>query len=102
MSLGGEAGILGFPTTDETPTPDTFGRFNHFSKDASIYWSQSSGMWSIHGAIQDTWASLGWERSRLGYPTSDENAVPGGRRNTFQHGTITWYSASNSIQVVYF
>ncbi len=28
---------LGFPVTDETPTPDQAGRYNHFSNDASIY-----------------------------------------------------------------
>jgi uncharacterized protein with LGFP repeats len=93
---------MGYPTTDETPTPDGVGRYNHFSKSASIYWSPSTGAWSVHGAIRDRWASLGWERSALGYPTSDEFDVAGGRRNTFQHGYITWFSASSAIQVTYY
>ncbi|MCW2746243.1 MAG: repeat protein, partial [Mycobacterium sp.] len=38
----------------------------------------------------NTWASLGWETSRLGYPTSDEYGIPGGRRNNFAGGTISW------------
>ncbi|HWE91132.1 MAG TPA: GH25 family lysozyme [Pseudonocardiaceae bacterium] len=99
-ALGGEA-AFGYPTTDETGTPDGVGRFNHFSKDASVYWSPGSDVWSVHGAIRDAWAGQGWERGRLGYPTSDEYGVAGGRRNNFQHGTITWYSASNTIQITY-
>jgi uncharacterized protein with LGFP repeats len=56
----------------------------------------------VHGAIRDRWAALGWERSALGYPTSDEFDVAGGRRNNFQHGYITWLSASGAIQVTYY
>src|SRR5207302_340115 len=71
QSLGGPAGFLGYPTTDETGTPDGIGRFNHFANGGSIYWTPNIGAWSIHGAIRAKWASLGWERSCLGYPVSD-------------------------------
>ena len=54
-----------------------------------------------HGAIRAKWSSLGWERGRLGYPTTDEYAVAAGRRNGFQHGTITWVAATGALQVVY-
>ena len=33
---------------------------------------------------------MGWERSLLGYPTSDEYDVAGGRRSDFEHGSLTW------------
>jgi uncharacterized protein with LGFP repeats len=102
LSLGGEAGLLGVPITDETSTPDTVGRFNHFANAGSIYWYPTTNASSVHGAIRDTWASLGWERGRLGYPKSDEYAVTGGRRNDFQGGYITWYSTTNSMQVTYY
>ena len=102
ISLGGEAGVLGYPTIDETGTPDGVGRFNHFSNSGSIYWTPSTGAWSIHGAIRDKWASLGWERSRLGYPTSDEQAVDGGRQNTFQGGTITFRFSDGGLLVAYY
>jgi GH25 family lysozyme M1 (1,4-beta-N-acetylmuramidase) len=101
-ALGWETGPMGYPTTDETPTPDGVGRYNHFSKSASIYWTPNTGAHAVQGAIRDRWASLGWERSALGYPTSDEFDVAGGRRNTFQHGYITWFSASSAIQVTYY
>jgi hypothetical protein len=53
----------------------------------------------VHGAIYAKWASLGWERSALGYPTSDEYAIPGGRRNNFVHGTISWDAATGATTV---
>jgi uncharacterized protein with LGFP repeats/GH25 family lysozyme M1 (1,4-beta-N-acetylmuramidase) len=99
-ALGWETG-LGYPTTDQSTTPDGVGRYNHFTKSASIYWTPSTGAWSIHGAIRDKWASLGWETSPLAYPTSDEYSVTGGRRNNFQHGYITWYSANGTTQATY-
>jgi uncharacterized protein with LGFP repeats len=82
-SLGWENSYLGFPVTDETMTPDKPGAFNHF-EGGSIYRSPSTGAHAVHGAIRDKWASLGWENSYLGFPTSDEYAIPGGRRQTFQ------------------
>jgi uncharacterized protein with LGFP repeats len=90
---------VGYPVTDEMATPDGVGRFNHFSRDGSIYWSPSTGAWSVHGAIQNQWASLGWERSALGYPTSDEYAITGGRRNNFVSGTITWKATTKATIV---
>jgi uncharacterized protein with LGFP repeats len=92
LSLGG-AYFLGFPTTDESPTPDGIGRYNYFSNHAAIYWTPNTGAWSIHGAILDKWASLGWETSFLGYPTDDESGTPDGigRYNYFsRHGAIYW------------
>jgi uncharacterized protein with LGFP repeats len=76
--------------TDEIGTPDGIGRFNHFSNSASIYWTPSTGAWSVHGLIRAKWASMGWERSCLAYPVSDEFAISGGRQSNFQHGFITW------------
>ena len=87
QSLGWEAGILGYPVTDEEGTPDGIGRFNHFSKlngagqivnNGSIYWTPELGAWSIHGAIRDKWAALGWETSTVGYPVTDEEGTPDG------------------------
>ena len=95
-SMGWERSFLGYPVTDETGTPDGIGRFNHFSNAGSIYWTPSTGAWSIHGAIRDKWASMGWERSCLGYPVSDEFAISGGRQSNFQHGFITWNSSTGA------
>ena len=90
-SLGWErCAFLGYLLTDESACPDGVGRYNHFQH-GSIYWTPATGAWSVHGSIRDTWASLGWERSALGYPVSDEHDLPGGGRvSNFQHGSINW------------
>ncbi|MET8136217.1 hypothetical protein ABZ153_39365 [Streptomyces sp. NPDC006290] len=88
-SLGGSGGFLGYPLTDETGTPDGIGRFNHF-ENGSIYWTPETGAREVHGAIRDTWANKGWERSELGYPVSDESGPSDRRRSDFQGGILTW------------
>jgi len=91
LSLGAEAGFLGYPTTDERSTPDGAGRYNHFER-GSIYWTYGTGAHEIHGAIRDKWASLGWEKSWLGFPASGEKAfTEDGRVSQFQYGFIYWW-----------
>lgn len=88
-ALGWEGGRLGFPTTDELATPDRIGRFNHFQR-GSVYWTPQTGAREVYGAIRDRWASMGWETSALGYPVTGEFAIPGGRAQDFQYGSIRW------------
>ena len=90
-SLGGPGGFLGHPVTEELATPDGVGRFIHF-QGGSIYWSPRTGAHEVHGAIRDKWASMGWERSHLRYPTTDELPGPAanGRQSGFQGGSISW------------
>ncbi|MCZ2836414.1 PQQ-dependent sugar dehydrogenase [Modestobacter sp. VKM Ac-2985] len=94
--FGWEAGRLGFPITDENGTPDGVGRYNHF-EGGSVYWTPGTGAQQVEGAIRARWAALGWETSYLGYPTSDEYPVPGGRRSDFQGGSITWDAATGRV-----
>ncbi|MFZ5851865.1 MAG: DNRLRE domain-containing protein, partial [Actinomycetota bacterium] len=88
LALGGPSGVLGYPVTDELTTPDGVGRYNHFlsaggvassgtAGDGSIYWSPSTGAWSVRGGIRIRWADLGWENG-LGYPVTDELGTPDG------------------------
>jgi endonuclease/exonuclease/phosphatase family metal-dependent hydrolase len=87
---GWEQGFLGYPVTDETVTPDGRGRYNHF-QGGSIYWTPETGAHEVHGSIRDKWAELGWERSTLGYPTSDEqDGLYKGRISYFEGGSIYW------------
>jgi hypothetical protein len=75
-------------------------RFNHFSNAGSIYWTPETGANAIYGAIRERWESLGWERSYLGYPISDEVDFPeGGRVNEFQHGGIYWWPDVGAIDL---
>jgi hypothetical protein len=98
QDLGWEAGITGYPITDETTTPDGVGKFNVFEH-ASIYWSPSTDAHEVHGVIRDKYKELGWEAGQLGYPTSDEYDVTGGRQSDFEHGSITWSSSTNTATV---
>jgi uncharacterized protein with LGFP repeats len=97
----GNAAHYGLPSTDESTTPDGVGRYNHFTSGRSIYWTPSTGAHLVYGSIRAKWASLGWERGRLRYPTTDEYSVTGGRRNDFQYGSITWSSSTGALTVVY-
>lgn len=49
------------------------------------------------GAIRDKWGSLGWENSPLGFPVTDEYAIPGGARSDFQGGCITWTPSTGAV-----
>nr|BFF00556.1 hypothetical protein GCM10020241_22310 [Streptoalloteichus tenebrarius] len=85
--LGWERG-LGYPTTDESAAADGVGRFNHFTNNASIFWLPEVGPHAVSGAIRDKWSQLGWERSYLGYPVSDQVDRDGVLVQEFQHGRI--------------
>lgn len=86
--------------TDETATPDGVGRYNHFTNGVSIYWTPDTGAHAIWGDIRKRWEALGWERSYLGYPTSDEQDFSeGGRANSFQNGGIYWWPDLGAIDL---
>lgn len=96
-ALGWETGPLRYPITDEKGTPDKVGRYNHFSGSASIYWTPATLAHPVTGAIRSKWASLGWETSRLGYPTSDSYSVSVGRASDFQRGRLTWNATMKKV-----
>jgi len=93
--MGFERSLLGYPAEDEKGTPDGVGRFNRFER-GMIYWTPNTGAHEVHGFILDKWTSLGFERSFLGYPVSDEEGTPDGigRFSRFQGGMI--YSTANA------
>ena len=94
-ALGWERG-MGFPTIDDTATPNGKGFYNHF-QGGSIYWSPATGAHAVRGAFRETWAGLGWENSWLGFPTKDEYSVDGGLRMDFEGGTLTWNRSTGKI-----
>ncbi|MGE5140185.1 MAG: hypothetical protein ACM3JD_12040 [Rudaea sp.] len=97
-----DSGFLGFPTLDETGTPDGVGRYNHF-EGGSIYWTGSTGAHMIYGLIRDKWAALGWEQGPSGYPVTDEAEAGSGkgRYNAFQNGVIIWKRDTPEAFAVY-
>lgn len=91
-----EAGFLGFPLSNENTTPDGVGRYTTF-EGGIVFWSPKTGAREVHGGILRRYQSLGSERSYLGYPTSDEYSIAGGKRSNFQNGYITWSSSTGQI-----
>lgn len=55
----------------------------------------------VHGAIRERWAALGWEKSILKFPVSDETATPDGvgRFNNFERGCIYWHPSTGAFEV---
>ncbi|MGY1641367.1 N-acetylmuramoyl-L-alanine amidase [Geodermatophilus sp. SYSU D00703] len=98
LAAGGPA-VLGAPTTDELGTPDGVGRYNHFTRGASVYWSPSTGAQAVWGGIRESWAARRWEAGPLGYPVGPEKQVAGGAHQQFQGGTLV-YSAAGGVHAL--
>jgi hypothetical protein len=96
--MGYEMGPLGFPTSDEFDTYRHDGRLNYF-QGGTIYWSPATGAHEIHGVILAQYASMGYEMSFLGFPTSDVQTTPTGLVSYFQNGKIVWNSGSDAYAV---
>ena len=94
LAAGGPNGY-GLPTTDDTQIPG--GWYANFSGDRSIYWSSATDAHLVYGAILRKYSSMGRQSSCLGFPTTDEYSLTGGRRNGFVGGSITYlYGAGAS------
>src|SRR5450759_4924096 len=102
LIVGGSDGLAGFPTTDESSITDGVGRFNDFSKGASIYWSNNTGAHELHGTIRAEYLSIGGPRGLAGYPVTDETIAPDGvgRFNHFSAGaSVYWIPNTGAHEV---
>ncbi len=94
---GYASGHLGGPLGPVAPLPDGHGKFLTL-KGGTIYWSEASGAHVVHGAIGDKWGTLGHERGKLGYPTSDEVDAPDGTiTQKYEHGEITFKDGETTV-----
>ncbi|WP_246394769.1 LGFP repeat-containing protein [Corynebacterium anserum] len=94
---------FGNATTPESVAVNN-GRFQHFRNNASIYWHPNVDRGTAHaveGRIRDKWSDLGWERSVVGYPITDETTTPDGigRFNHFHNGSIYWSPKTDAHQI---
>jgi stage II sporulation protein D len=90
-SLGGARSRLGKVLTREYAVPG--GAVQRFAG-GRIYFSRGTGAHELVGAILTAYRNRGGVTSALGFPTSGVRAVAGGQRATFEHGTLTWTSAT--------
>ena len=72
LTTGGEAGGMGYPISDETPTADKQCRFNTFHNGGSISWTAAHGSYFIFCAIYKKWMAQGGQVSGWGHPITDE------------------------------
>ncbi|OYO24442.1 hypothetical protein CGZ93_03350 [Enemella dayhoffiae] len=93
--LGYERSALGYPLARENCGMKDEGCYQTF-QGGLIYWSPATGAHVLKGAIFDKFGALGWERSFLGYPTSDEicGLRDGGCVQRFQGGLLYWSPAA--------
>ncbi|MGY1751479.1 hypothetical protein ACI783_19745, partial [Modestobacter sp. SYSU DS0511] len=96
-ATGWERGPLGYPTTSATALAVGGGRFAHF-QGGSVYWSPVTGARVLRGPVREAWAAVGWERSVLGYPTTDVRTTPDGKAQYahFQGGSVYWTQATGA------
>jgi LGFP repeat len=95
---------FGLPVTDETGAPDGIGRSSKFQRGV-VCWTPAIGAHEVHGKILELWSVLGYERSYLGYPITDETDWSdrvlhiAGRESSFQRGKIVWTTAGGAVDV---
>ncbi|WP_432495357.1 CAP domain-containing protein [Kineococcus gypseus] len=93
--LGWERSALGYPTGEEFAVRDG-GRAQRFAGGLA-YWTSALGAHAVHGAIGAHYAAQRWESGPLGYPRTGEYAVPGGVRQDFQGGSLTYRWAERRV-----
>ncbi|MGY1840569.1 MULTISPECIES: LGFP repeat-containing protein [unclassified Modestobacter] len=93
-SLNWERGPLGYPASAPAPAAagGTFQRFQYGAiYEPDVYRSIPDEPHSVSGAFYGYWAARGYERGRLGYPTSEENRS-GGTVYQFFDGGVLYFS----------
>lgn len=93
--MGGATGTLGKPTGPAMDAPDG-GMMQEFDGGA-IYSSPADGAHVVWGEIRKAWDDQGGVSGRLGYPTSDEYDITGGKQSDFSGGSITWVDNETTV-----
>ncbi|MVU81800.1 esterase [Nocardia sp. ET3-3] len=93
--MGGAASPLGMPTGAAKDAPDG-GSVQEFDGGA-IYSSPTHGTHVVWGEIRKAWEEQGGASGKLGYPTSDETDITGGKQSEFSGGTITWVDGKTTV-----
>ncbi|MFC4375493.1 LGFP repeat-containing protein [Nocardia halotolerans] len=95
MAVGGESSPLGMPEEAQESGPEG-GEYQDF-EGGTIYWSPDTGPHIVWGEIREAWEENGGANGTLGYPTSDEKDIPGGKQSDFTGGTITWVDGETTV-----
>ena len=95
----GNKHALGYLVTDETKATITSGRKSLFSK-GGIYWSSATGAVPVLDQIYLEYENLG-ESKALGFPTSAQTIIPGGKQQIFQKCRMYYKNGTGRAQEVH-
>ena len=77
----------------------TGGAYAHFTGSRSIFWSAPTLAHLVYGPIRTRYAALGYQRSCLGFPTTDRFTTATGYRNNFTGGFIAYNTRTGGTSV---
>ncbi|MFD6395048.1 LGFP repeat-containing protein [Nocardia sp. NPDC055029] len=95
VAVGGASSPLGMPEEAQEAGPDG-GEYQDF-EGGTIYWSKDGGAHIVWGDIREAWEEEGGANGPLGYPTSDEKDISGGKQSDFTGGTIVWVNGETTV-----
>lgn len=99
ISMGSASSWLGKSLSSIDPASKG-GLYQRF-EGGKIYWHKNSGAWTIrNGAIDNRFASQGYEGGYIGYPRSDERQIPGkGAYQAFQGAQMYWSPQTGAFDI---
>lgn len=98
IAAGAQNKALGYPITDEIA--GARGGVYQRYQGGVIYWTGFHGAQIMRGGIYSFWASLGAERSRLGYPITEESGLSGGVSQAFEGGNVLYSPTTGAHFIV--
>jgi uncharacterized protein with LGFP repeats len=98
-ATGFQDGRMGYPTSSGETCGLVRGGCYQMFQGGGIVWSPATGaQLSTWGAIRNAWANLGFENSRLGYPTTSEICSSSSScYQNYQGGTISWTATGGAV-----
>ncbi|UXA08817.1 hypothetical protein KXD96_12510 [Mycobacterium sp. SMC-2] len=98
-SLGGPAGDLGFPTSNESDGGIPSSRVVTFSgaDKPVIFWTSERGAFVVRGAMKAAWDKLRGPAGKLGAPVGDQAMDGDVVSQQFAGGKISWNRAKNTF-----
>ncbi|WP_141212375.1 CHAP domain-containing protein [Enemella evansiae] len=100
-AMGYETGAMGYPSSPEFGGLVSGGVGQRFAN-GMMYYTAATGAQPVRGAIQGAYGSVGFERSKLGYPTEGEfcGLRDGGCAQRFAGGMV-YYSPAGGAQPIW-
>jgi uncharacterized protein with LGFP repeats/L,D-peptidoglycan transpeptidase YkuD (ErfK/YbiS/YcfS/YnhG family) len=97
-AIGGPRTGLGYPVAKSVGGL-AHGGYRQDFQGGTIVWSPVTGAYVSSGGVHWAWTSQGAQDGKLGYPLTDEYAIPGGMAQDYQGGRIVW-SPSTGAQIL--